>query len=68
MANKKHLGILKQGTIAWNRWRKENREIKPNLSPSNLAIHRYRDSDDLVASLREKVIGAAQSKAKELQK
>jgi hypothetical protein len=31
-----------------------------------LAVHRYRDQEDLLASLREKVIGPAEAKAKEL--
>lgn len=31
MANKRHLGTLKQGVEAWNKWRKENPAIKPNL-------------------------------------
>ena len=32
MANKEHLAILKQGVEVWNKWRKENPEIKPDLS------------------------------------
>jgi uncharacterized protein YjbI with pentapeptide repeats len=32
MANEEHLKILKQGAEAWNRWRKENPDIKPDLS------------------------------------
>ena len=32
MANKKHLEILKQGFSAWNQWRQNNSEVKPDLS------------------------------------
>jgi hypothetical protein len=36
MANPEHLKILKQGVEAWNRWRDQNRGIKPDLSKSDL--------------------------------
>ncbi|MDJ0712993.1 MAG: pentapeptide repeat-containing protein [Prochloraceae cyanobacterium] len=36
MANRRHLKILKQGIETWNRWRKENSDIKPNLRGANL--------------------------------
>jgi uncharacterized protein YjbI with pentapeptide repeats len=32
MANKEHLDILKQGVDAWNIWRSENSEVRPDLS------------------------------------
>jgi len=31
MANPEHLKILKQGVEAWNKWREENPEVKPEL-------------------------------------
>ena len=31
MANEEHLTILKQGVDAWNNWRKEHSEIRPDL-------------------------------------
>ena len=31
MTNQEHLGILKQGGEAWNRWRKANPEIRLDL-------------------------------------
>jgi hypothetical protein len=31
MANPEHLKILKQGVEAWNKWREENPDIKPDL-------------------------------------
>lgn len=36
MANKKHLEILKQGVMEWNRWRIENEDIRPNLKGVDL--------------------------------
>ena len=38
MANKEHLKILKQGVEAWNKWREENPDVKPDLC--NLAIYK----------------------------
>ena len=37
MTDKTHLPILKQGISAWNRWRIENPEIKPNLAGADLS-------------------------------
>jgi len=36
MANEKHLDIIKQGVAVWNEWRKNNSEIKPDLSMVDL--------------------------------
>ncbi len=36
MANAGHLRILGQGVKAWNKWRKENPDIRPNLSRADL--------------------------------
>src|SRR4028118_910637 len=37
MADEEHLAILKQGVKAWNAWREENPEIKPELNGANLS-------------------------------
>lgn len=37
MANPEHLKILKQGVEAWNKWREENPDIKPDLSQADLS-------------------------------
>ena len=37
MANSEHLKILNQGVEAWNRWRLDNKGIKPDLSRADLA-------------------------------
>ena len=36
MANPEHLQLLKQGVEAWNQWRDQRRDIKPNLRGANL--------------------------------
>ncbi len=36
MANQKHLDILKRGVEAWNQWRKEHPDTRPELSSANL--------------------------------
>jgi len=36
MANPEHLKILKQGVQAWNKWREEYPDIKPDLSQADL--------------------------------
>jgi uncharacterized protein YjbI with pentapeptide repeats len=36
MANQEHVGILKEGTDMWNKWRKGNPDIKPDLSGADL--------------------------------
>jgi len=37
MANEEHLAIIKQGVETWNQWRKENPDIRPDLSGANLS-------------------------------
>src|SRR5712692_1421662 len=36
MANQEHLDILKQGVEAWNQWRKEHTDIRPELRGADL--------------------------------
>ena len=36
MANDEHLQILQQGVEAWNAWRDQHRDIRPNLRGANL--------------------------------
>lgn len=36
MADEEHLKILRQGVEVWNRWRKDNPKIKPDLSKTTL--------------------------------
>ena len=37
MANAEHLKILKSGVKKWNKWRYENKDIKPDLSDAELS-------------------------------
>jgi hypothetical protein len=36
MADKEHLELIKQGVDAWNRWREEHADTRPDLSEANL--------------------------------
>jgi hypothetical protein len=36
MANPKHMTRLKKGVEAWNKWRKKNPDLKPDLSGANM--------------------------------
>ena len=37
MANEEHLSILQQGVEAWNSWRRDNPNIRPDLSETDLS-------------------------------
>lgn len=37
MANKEHLAMLTRGVAAWNSWRAENPDTRPDLSPADLS-------------------------------
>ena len=53
MANEKHVAILKQGVDAWNAWRDENPDIRPDLREANLHGANLREADFESAGLRE---------------
>ena len=63
MANRQHLSTLKQGVAAWNQWRKENPDSRPdlheaslagaNLSKANLSSANLSEADLSSADLRE---------------
>ncbi|MGD0693981.1 MAG: toll/interleukin-1 receptor domain-containing protein [Terriglobia bacterium] len=36
MANEEHVKILEQGVEAWNQWRRDNPEVRPDLSDADL--------------------------------
>lgn len=37
MANQEHLDLLKQGVQAWNKWRDEHSDVRPDLSEADLS-------------------------------
>lgn len=41
MANPEHVAILKQGVRTWNKWRKDNPFITPDLSKENLSSETF---------------------------
>jgi uncharacterized protein YjbI with pentapeptide repeats len=41
MANEEHLKILEQGAKAWNQWREENPDVRPDLTWADLWADRY---------------------------
>jgi uncharacterized protein YjbI with pentapeptide repeats len=45
MANQEHLDILKQGINVWNKWRKEHRDVEPDLSEADLREVRLNHAD-----------------------
>jgi uncharacterized protein YjbI with pentapeptide repeats len=53
MANPEHLKILKRGVEQWNRWRKENPDITPDLSMVNLCGEMFIGADLRWADLSE---------------
>ncbi len=52
MANPEHLRILRQGTEAWNRWRKKHRAEQPDLSHADLRGANLRAANLNGANLR----------------
>ena len=45
MSDPEYLKILKQGAEVWNKWRKDNSDIKPDLSEANLRGADLREAD-----------------------
>jgi len=54
VAIQKHLKILNQGVMAWNRWRLNNPSIRPDLSGAKLRMINLSGATSLVKSLRAK--------------
>lgn len=64
MANREHLAILKRGVAAWNKWRKEHPDVRPNLVKADLFTAILSGVDLRRADLREAgLIGAVLSGA-----
>ncbi len=59
MANPDHLEILKQGVEQWNKWRKEHREVLPDLSGADLREANLSKANFDSANLREADLSGA---------
>jgi uncharacterized protein YjbI with pentapeptide repeats len=57
--NKEHLDLLKQGVEVWNRWRKENPNVRPDLSGADLSETDLSVVDLGGADLRGAYLGGA---------
>ena len=53
MANDEHVAILKQGVAAWNKWRDENPDIRPDLAQADLRNAYLRGANFSGANLHE---------------
>jgi hypothetical protein len=52
MANEEHLAILKKGVAAWNEWREQHPNIRPDLHAANLRAANLRAANLSGANLR----------------
>jgi hypothetical protein len=59
MANDEHVALLKQGVDAWNAWREENLNIRPDLSGADLHGARLSGAILMDADLTEANLGEA---------
>jgi uncharacterized protein YjbI with pentapeptide repeats len=53
MANPEHVDILRQGAVAWNRWRKHNPKIIPDLKNADLKGTDLSEANLIGANLEE---------------
>ena len=59
MANPEHVKILKQGFKVWNKWKKDNPEVRPDLSGAKLIGAKLFETELIEADLRgAELIGA----------
>ncbi len=59
MANEEHVALLKQGAEVWNRWRRENPNMRPDLSKTNLRKADLGGADFIDADRREALLKKA---------
>jgi len=67
LANPEHLAKLKEGVEAWNQWRKQNPEVRPDLRKANLGGGFLEHVDLRRADLREANLREARLSGAELQ-
>jgi uncharacterized protein YjbI with pentapeptide repeats len=56
MANDEHVALLKQGVAAWNTWRRENRNVRPDLRQADLRGRNLRNANLSGADLRGAIL------------
>jgi hypothetical protein len=56
MANDDHIAVLKKGVAAWNAWRRESPDIRPDLTNANLSGEDLREANFRDVNLREAVL------------
>ncbi len=66
MANDDHLTLLKQDVAAWNAWRKENPDTRPDLREADLSGADLREADLSDANLRGAVLREANFRGADL--
>src|SRR5260221_682879 len=59
VANRQHLSTLKQGVAAWNQWRKENPDVRPELHEAALAGMNLSQANLTSANLHETNLSGA---------
>jgi Pentapeptide repeats (8 copies) len=59
MANDEHVAILKQGVTAWNAWRDENPDVRPDLREADLREADLREANLSRADLAEAHLSGA---------
>jgi hypothetical protein len=59
MANRQHLGILKQGALPWNEWRKKNPDVRPDLREAGLTEANLRGANLSRVNLGGAELGSA---------
>jgi uncharacterized protein YjbI with pentapeptide repeats len=53
MANDEHIAQLEKGVAAWNAWRDENPNVRPNLDAADLPGAKLGEANLVGASLQE---------------
>ena len=59
MANQEHLDLLKQGSSAWNVWRAQHKEVRPDLSSADLGFADLSGADLSYANFSEATLSYA---------
>lgn len=59
MGNPEHLGILEQGVDIWNRWRKKNPNLIPDLTKASFLLKNFTGVDLSMANLAETCLSVA---------